>query len=33
MFLVVLGAPLTDVALKHSSWNLLLEKLEACLSS
>eukprot|EP00253_Pinus_taeda_P031999 PITA_31999 len=27
------GAPLTDVALKHSSWNLLLEKLEARLSS
>eukprot|EP00253_Pinus_taeda_P021112 PITA_21112 len=28
-----LGAPLTDSALKHSSRRLLLEKLEACLSS
>lgn len=28
-----LGAPMTDTALKHSSWHLLLEKLEAFLSS
>jgi len=28
-----LGTPLTDSALKHSSWHLLLEKLEARLSS
>jgi len=28
-----LGAPMMDSALKHSSWKILLEKLEACLSS